>query len=1812
MSKIPARLLPNIPARQRLGAVIGAILLAGTLFTLWTVRRENIWVRTDLLQEARLVAQALPLECVQALTGTATDEAKPEYRLLKEHLRAAMRIQPDWRWIYLMGRTNGMVFFYVDSEAPDSPDYSPPGQLYEEASPVMHRFFDRQVSTITEGPVQDRWGRWISAGVPLANPRDGQLLAVLGIDVAAEQWQRRLMRAAAVPLLATALLLAMTAAGYQMRRWRHNPAPGRERRWHRLETALVAGGGLILTLAAVWAAHSTENRNRQEAFAALARDRSGRILRSFHNLRDAEIEGIAHFIEGSVDVTREEFRSYARYLVRESQVLAWGWVPVVPAPARDGFEQQTRENGLRGYQIWEIGPDGQRTGASGRNAYYPLHYVESFVPLAKHGITAGRDLGALPEIRRAMARAVANGMVAATDLCGPLPGASSPHPQILVFRPLFRPEAPRSVKGFAMAMLDPRQLLEAAAGEQLEGSRQIALELWQLRPDRSPERLAASPERLPDGVATAWTASRPVMAFGQTYAVAATPTPEFFAEHPAYFGWLVLLAGLSLTTTGALLTGFVVHRREDLERQVSIRTAALAESIRRFNLLARQNRVARWEVDADGLYRELSDLADTPLGYRADELVGRKHIYDLHPEVGRERFRATLAALAAKGQPISDLVHPVQAKSGEILWFFSSGIPVRDAYGQLRGYWGTSTDITARKRADEALAQLAKDKQKAAARYVSLISASNTGAWEYDTDTGHLWASHAYFAMLGCDPADFPLAPGQRNVEAVWLDLVHPEDRDRVWQESCDYMRNPTGMYEHVFRMRHADGHWVWILSRGRCLRDDQNRPTAMLVGAHIDVTASKRAETYLAMSAQTVQILSQPGEFNELLEQVVALLREKTEFDAVGVHLRQGDDYPFIAQQGFAPEHVAACRDLRALDPDGNPLADAAGRPALRCICGLALSNLLDRCGQWFSPGGSGWTNDLRAMLQSGPDPRPHPHDLCLRANYRSIAWIPIRAGGTIVGLLQFHDRRQNQFTAESIQILESLANHVGEAMMRRRAEQDFRALFQSMVEGFALHEIVNGPDGQPVDFRFLEVNPAFETMMGVRRENILGKTGREVVPPADQQWFESFARVAETGNPLFFENYFAAQRKHFEVGMFRPGPNQFACIFSDITERKLVELELQESRRRFAALLAHLPGMAYRCRIDAAGTMDFVSEGSLALTGYAPRDLVGPHAMPFQDVVAPAYRDMVRQERERAVAARRRFEGEYQIVTRGGETKWVWEQGEAVYDAQGTAVALEGFLSDVTARKRAEADHDRLIRAIEQSGEMIEITDATGKILYVNPAFTAVTGYERADALGRRPELLRSGQHDAAFYRELNATLAAGRVWEGQLVDRRKDGTLFTVQTSISPVRDVSGRIVNFVAVNRDITHELRDQEEKDLLKDQLGQAQKMESIGRLAGGVAHDFNNMLQAILGYAEMALDRVPPGAALRDDLLEIQKAAQRSAALTRQLQIFARKQKAVPKVLDLNQAVEGMFSMLKRLIGEDIELVWRPGADLGTVRIDPSQLDQIVANLCVNARDAIGQSGHVILETRSATIDRFGKDLHGGIAPGDYMLLAVSDDGAGMTPEVQQHLFEPFFTTKQLGRGTGLGLSTVYGIVQQNHGGIQVYSEPGRGTTFKIYLPRHSESADVPVAESAETPASRGNETILLVEDEESILHATRRMLESLGYRVLVANSPTGALQLALDAADRLPLFKDGAERIDLLITDVIMPEMTGVELTGHLHHRFPGLRRLFMSGYTANLISMQGVRTSQADFIQKPFSRLALARKVREILDRAEPPQSA
>ncbi len=561
--------------------------------------------------------------------------------------------------------------------------------------------------------------------------------------------------------------------------------------------------------------------------------------------------------------------------------------------------------------------------------------------------------------------------------------------------------------------------------------------------------------------------------------------------------------------------------------------------------------------------------------------------------------------------------------------------------------------------------------------------------------------------------------------------------------------------------------------------------------------------------------------------------------------------------------------------------------------------------------------------------------------------------------------------------------------------------------------------------------------------------------------------------------------------------------------------------------------------------------------------------------------------------------YEIEHRIIRKDtGEERFVHEQYIHEFDDVGAVIRSIGMVHDITERKRAEEmlrhSYDLFQYIVEHMRSAVAVHDRNLNYIYVSQQYLREYKVKEKDIVGKHhyevfPDLPQK-------WRDAHQRALAGEVLSAEEDPYfREDGSVEWTRWECRPWYDQDGSVGGIIVYTEVITERKRAEEEREKLQTQLIQAQKMEAVGRLAGGVAHDFNNMLTVILGGTEMAMEEAGGNDQLRNNLFEIQKAATRSADLTRQLLAFARRQTVAPKAVDINETVEGMLEMLLRLIGEDIHLIWRPGDNLYPVFIDPAQVDQILVNLCVNARDAIAGAGKITVETDNVCLDEAHFAKHAESVPGEFVMLAVSDNGCGMDTEVLGQLFEPFFTTKGVGKGTGLGLSTVDGIVRQNKGFIDVYSEPGHGTTFKIYLPQHAEKTAPKTEQKQAAPPEANRQVILLVEDESAILKMTTLMLEGLGYTVIAASTPGEAIRLA----------REYEGQIDLLITDVIMPEMNGRDLARNIISIFPEISRLFMSGYTADVIAHHGVLDAGVHFIQKPFSMNALAAKILEALDR-------
>jgi PAS domain S-box-containing protein len=537
-----------------------------------------------------------------------------------------------------------------------------------------------------------------------------------------------------------------------------------------------------------------------------------------------------------------------------------------------------------------------------------------------------------------------------------------------------------------------------------------------------------------------------------------------------------------------------------------------------------------------------------------------------------------------------------------------------------------------------------------------------------------------------------------------------------------------------------------------------------------------------------------------------------------------------------------------------------------------------------------------------------------------------------------------------------------------------------------------------------------------------------------------------------------------------------------------------------------------------------------------------------------------------------------------------------DPILDANDEFAGAIHVVNDITERKKAEEalrTSEREFRSLAESmPQIVWITRPDGWTIYFNQQWVEYTGLTLEESYGHGWNIpFHPDDRDRAWEAWQNAT-QNDATYSLECRLRRFDGTYRWWLIRGVPLRDGSGKILKWFGTCTDIEDIKQAEEEKSKLGSQLRQSQKMDAVGQLAGGVAHDFNNMLSVINGYSDMLLGEMNPSDPKYARVQEINKAGTRSSELTQHLLAFARKQTIAPKVLDLNVSVSGMLKMLQRLIGENIKLIWEPSANIWKVKMDPSQIDQILANLIVNTRDAISDIGKVIIETGNAELDEAFCKGHLDFIPGKYVVLSVSDNGCGMSKEILEHIFEPFYTTKELGKGTGLGLATVFGIVKQNNGFINVYSEPGKGTAFKIYLPRHESEIVGQDDKNEKAKRITGTETVLLVEDESSLLQFAKALLEQLGYTVLYADSPVKAIKIAGEYNGD----------IHLLMTDVIMPEMSGLELSDRISSRRHDIKCLFMSGYSSDIMN-NGILDEGIHFLQKPFTAESLSVKVREAL---------
>ncbi len=754
-----------------------------------------------------------------------------------------------------------------------------------------------------------------------------------------------------------------------------------------------------------------------------------------------------------------------------------------------------------------------------------------------------------------------------------------------------------------------------------------------------------------------------------------------------------------------------------------------------------------------------------------------------------------------------------------------------------------------------------------------------------------------------------------------------------------------------------------------------------------------------------------------------------------------------------------------------------------------------------------------------------------------------------------------------------------------------------QEMILNAPIGIFMSTPEG-----RFLALNPALARMYGYESpEEVLGTItdiGRQLFfNPADR---EEFRKILESRGEVTNYEYRLRRRDgsafwvSINARVVRDcdgNITHYHGFTTDIDARKQTE-------QKYQMLVENLNDIIYR--IDDKATITYISPNIEFLGGYRTDEVIGRN---FTEFVHPEdINGRIAQYQK--VMSGIVEPSEYRFIDKEGRSIWVRTSARRIIE-DGKVTGLQGVLTDITDLKSAE---DALKESRRQLFTLI--TNLPGMVYrckndpdwtmeFISNGSRTLLGVEAQELAGNARSAYGFMIHpeDRARVQDtIQAALDQNRSFQMEYRIIAADGREKWVWEKGRGVPDTNGELTALEGFVTDISEQKRAEEKQNRLSEQLHQSRKMESIGRLAGGIAHDFNNMLTIINGYAEMMIDVLSPADPMYDKAYKIHDAGRRSTIIVRKLLAFARKQTISPEPMDLNDSISNMLSMLRRLIGENIEMLWRPADEIWTVKMDVSQIDQVLLNLVANARDSISDKGRIIMETGNIELDEDYCSLRRGFLPGQYVMLAVSDNGCGMAPEIQKNLFEPFFTTKEKGMGTGLGLATIYGIVKQNSGFINVYSEPNVGTTMKIYLPRHVDEAGRPIEKSAKQDHSRSGdgETILILEDDEVVLNITRIMLEKLNYTAVAAGSADQAMAAV----------KEREGRIDLLLSDVIMPDMNGFELASRLSTVHPHIRVLFMSGYTADVIARHNILKKGVHFIEKPFSLKTLSAKIREVLD--------
>ncbi|MDQ7784426.1 MAG: PAS domain S-box protein [Desulfomonilaceae bacterium] len=1172
--------------------------------------------------------------------------------------------------------------------------------------------------------------------------------------------------------------------------------------------------------------------------------------------------------------------------------------------------------------------------------------------------------------------------------------------------------------------------------------------------------------------------------------------------------------------------------------------AALRESENRYRQLVESAGDVIYRTDANGRLTFINPVATRLIGYAEDELIGRSYLEIVHPDYQREILRFYGIQFVKKlDETYYEL--PLLSKDGETVWvgqrcrlLLENDEPV--------GFQAIARDITDRKHAEQAL----KDSEE---KYRTLVEESFDGIL-VQKGANIVFANSRLREMLGYEESELM---GMEH----WR-IYHPDYRELTRSRAQARMRGEEVTARYEVRLQRKDGSFF----EGEINAKDLTLEGEPGVQVWIrDITERKEAEASLQESEKR---------YRELFDNSA---------DLIYTHDLEGN-YTSVNKAverllGYTPEEFLQLNFRQVVDPDHLKVTEEKFR--------MKVDARVDRTGPYTllvrtKTGQPRWLEvNTRIITRDGK--RVGIHGMARDVTDRRLAEDQLN--------------REREFTEAVLRSLPGLLflyDETGHLVRWNRQHEDLTGYSGEEMRGMHFLDWFGGREPDTT---------------------VIARSVQEVMSKGTAE--AEAVLVTKDGRlvPFYFRG----------VKLTIDGKPYFTGIGIDITERKRLEDERRLYAQRLEALVelgrmidaplnelaAFAMEQAVRLTRSSIGYVAFADEDESILTMHAwSQEAMRQCAIVDKPVTYPVegtglWGEAVRQRRP-IVTNDYELPNPWKKGTPVGHVEIlrhmnvpIFDQGRIVVvagvgnkpteyddnDITQLTLLMEGMWGIVT-RRDAEQRLKRLSAALEQAGESILITDPAGTILYANPSFTDTTGYSPKEVLGKTPAILASGTHDKSFYRDMWSVIKQGGVWRGRLTNKKKDGTLYEEAATISSVKDETGNILNFVLVGRDVTSEV-------MLQKQLFHAQKMEAVGTLAGGIAHDLNNLLQAVLGYADLLLMKKSPADPDRKKLEVIQQAARDGADLVSRILTFSRKGDSKSRPIHLNDEIRRSERLLRRTLPKMIEIELLLAEDIGIIDADPAQLEQVILNLGVNAQHAMPNGGRLVIETRNVSLTDDLLAAHLGAEKGEYVLLSVSDTGVGMEPAILDRIFEPFFTTKADGMGTGLGLSMVHGVVSRHGGHVKCYSEPGRGTCFKIYWPVSSGTFIEHPTLTGDMPAF-GNETILLVDDDDRIREMGRQVIETAGYKVLTARSGEEALETyAAHGAD-----------ISLVILDLIMPGMGGNRCLEELLRRDPKARVLVASGYSENGLSHGEKSGGARGFIGKPYHAKDILRAIRKVLD--------